>query len=72
MRRDRWLTTKAGSFIPVVSKMQPQSFEQKEVENTKHEGPPDRPDHDVQVEQFLRKQYYSKSGDGMPNPDSKD
>lgn len=38
----------------------------------KHEGPPNRPDQDVQVEQFLRKQYHSKSGDRMPSLDSKD
>jgi hypothetical protein len=38
----------------------------------KHEGPPNRPDQDVQVEQFLRKQCHSKSGDRMPNSDSKD
>ena len=38
----------------------------------KHEGPPNRPHQDVQVEQFLRKQYHSKSGDRMPNSDSKD
>ncbi|KAE9366142.1 hypothetical protein N431DRAFT_549121 [Stipitochalara longipes BDJ] len=64
---------KVRSYIPVVSKMQQQTSEQEEAENAaKHEGPPDRPDHDVQVEQFLRKQYHSKSGDGMPNPDSKD
>lgn len=36
------------------------------------QGPPDRPDHDVQIEQFLRKQYHSQSGDGMPDPDKKD
>jgi len=30
--------------------------------------PPERPDHDVQVEQFLRKQYHSRAGDGMPDP----
>ena len=29
--------------------------------------PPNRPDHDVQVEQFLRDQYHSKAGDGMPD-----
>jgi len=28
--------------------------------------PPTRPDHDVQVEEFLRKQYKSKNGAGVP------
>ena len=67
------LTTKVCSYIPVVSKLQQQAFDQGEVDRAaKLEGPPNRPDHDVQVEQFLRKQYHSKSGDGMPNPDTKD
>lgn len=40
----------------------------KETEPIKPGLPPSRPDHDVQVEQFLRKQYHSKAGEGMPDP----
>jgi hypothetical protein len=36
------------------------------------DGLPSRPAHDVQVVQLLRKQYQSKSGDGMPDPDEND
>lgn len=50
-----------------------QAFDQGEAgKAAKHEVPPKRPDQDVQVEQFLRNQYHSKSGDRMPNSDSKD
>ncbi|KAE8452470.1 hypothetical protein EG329_000372 [Mollisiaceae sp. DMI_Dod_QoI] len=56
-----------------VSKLQQLAYEQGESEkDVKPSGPPNRPEHDIQVEQFLRKQYHSKSGEGMPNPDSKD
>lgn len=60
------------STIPGISKLQQIAFNQGEPEKeTQPPGPPERPDHDVQVEQFLRKQYHSKSGDGMPDPDAK-
>lgn len=61
------------SYIAGVSKLQQATCEQGDAEEeSKKPGPPNRPDHDVQVEQFLRKQYHSKSGDGMPDPDAKD
>ena len=62
----------AISYIPGLSGFQKpdnQVEPPQEVADTK--VPPKRPDHDVQVEQFLRKQYHSKAGDGMPNPDKK-
>jgi hypothetical protein len=55
-----------------MNKLQQSMFEQGEPkEEEQKAGPPERPDHDVQVEQFLRKQYHSRSGDGMPDPDRK-
>jgi hypothetical protein len=61
------------SYIPVISKLQQQGFDQEKTEKAaKHEGLPDRPGYDVQLEQFLGKQYHSKSGEGMPNLDAKD
>jgi len=54
-----------------VSKLQQTTFEQGPADKTKG-GPPNRPDHDVQVEQFLRNQYHSRSEDGMPEVGGKD
>jgi len=71
--REESYVEKVCSYIPGVSNLQKQAFDQGEAEEAaKPQGPPDRPDHDVQVEQFLRKQYHSTSGDGMPNPNAKD
>ncbi|TAQ87865.1 hypothetical protein B7494_g3829 [Chlorociboria aeruginascens] len=66
---------KVSSYIPSVNSLQ-QSMFQKEpqvnAKDTKDDGrAPVRPDHDVQVEQFLRDQYHSRSGEGMPNPGKK-
>ncbi|TVY33171.1 hypothetical protein LSUB1_G008390 [Lachnellula subtilissima] len=67
------LVEKVCSYIPGVSTLQQAAFEQgPPTEETKNSGPPNRPDHDVQVEEFLRKQYHSKSGDGMPDLDKRD
>lgn len=56
-----------------MDKLQQSMFEQGEqAKEEQKAGPPDRPDHDVQVKQFLRKQYHSRSGDGMPDPNKKD
>ncbi|CAG8954425.1 hypothetical protein HYFRA_00006052 [Hymenoscyphus fraxineus] len=41
--------------------------ERVEKEKEGRETPPRRPEHDVQVEQFLRGQYHSKNGEGMPD-----
>jgi len=61
---------KALSYVPGVKELQKQVYGQGEPEKEKlgGKGPPNRPDHDVQVEEFLRTQYHSKSGEGMPNP----
>ncbi|PVH78195.1 hypothetical protein DL98DRAFT_534057 [Cadophora sp. DSE1049] len=64
---------KVAAYIPGINKLQQSSSpSQGGEEEKKPSGPPDRPDHDVQVEQFLRGQYHSRSGDGMPDPNSKD
>ena len=61
------------SYIPGVSALQQTTLRQgPENPDRKPPGPPNRPDHDVQVEQFLRKQYHSRAGEGMPDPDAKD
>jgi hypothetical protein len=33
---------------------------------------PQRPEHDVQVEEFIKEQYKSKSGQAMPDVEDKD
>ncbi|KAG4425906.1 hypothetical protein IFR04_000850 [Cadophora malorum] len=64
---------KVAAYIPGMNKLQQSaSHDQGGEEAKKPSGPPKRPDHDVQVERFLRDQYHSRSGDGMPDPSSKD
>jgi hypothetical protein len=55
------------------SKLQQGAYQQGEPEKRplNSELPPHRPDHDVQVQQLLRKQYHGHSRDGMPDPDKK-
>ncbi|ATZ50221.1 hypothetical protein BCIN_05g05920 [Botrytis cinerea B05.10] len=64
------LTEKALSWIPGISALQKSTFEQgpEDTAMKDSEAPPVRPQHDVPIEQFLRKQYHSRSGDGIPNP----
>jgi hypothetical protein len=56
------------------SKLQQAAYQRGEPENTPPNSgpPPHRPDHDVQVQQSLRKQYHGHSRDGIPDPDKKD
>lgn len=54
------------AYIPGVDASKKQSKEEKTPVNPGQ--PPNRPDHDVQVEEFLRNQYHSKAGDNMPDP----
>ncbi|KAG9235109.1 hypothetical protein BJ875DRAFT_459992 [Amylocarpus encephaloides] len=62
---------KVMSRIPGVRSIQQHTLNQGSAStDAAKRGPPDRPNNDVQVEEFLRKQYHSKSGDVMPNPDS--
>lgn len=64
------LTTVVLSYIPGVGSPQKSGDQSEPQKQTTHPAiPPKRPDHDVQVEQFLRKQYHSAAGDGMPDPD---
>lgn len=65
------LTGKVAAYIPGLSKQQHASEEPEEEERPSGVLPK-RPDHDVQVEEFLRGQYHSRSGDGMPDPSSED
>ncbi|TGO80966.1 hypothetical protein BPOR_1474g00020 [Botrytis porri] len=53
-----------------VSALQKSTLEQGPDDTTVkgNEAPPVRPQHDVPIEQFLRKQYHSRSGEGIPNP----
>lgn len=66
--RQETIVEKVLSYIPAVEALRGES----ESKGEERGGPPDRPDHDVQVEQFLRKQYHSRAGEGMPDPDKKD
>ncbi|KAB8304309.1 hypothetical protein EYC80_003719 [Monilinia laxa] len=68
--KEESLTEKALSWIPGISTLQKSTLEQgPEDRIVKDNGlPPTRPEHDVPIEQFLRKQYHSRSGDGIPNP----
>lgn len=61
------------SYIPGIASTKTKDVEregeiERKMEEERRTGePPRRPEHDVQVEQFLRGQYHSKSGDGMPD-----
>jgi hypothetical protein len=67
------LIAKVSTYIPGISMLQQSVFGQGPEEQPRKErcsndnAPPIRPDHDVQVEEFLRTQYKSKSGPRMPN-----
>jgi hypothetical protein len=52
-----------------MHKSQPEqnSNEQRKDEDLSSETTPKRPEHDLQVEEFLKKQYKSKAGANMPN-----
>ncbi|QSZ37551.1 hypothetical protein DSL72_008649 [Monilinia vaccinii-corymbosi] len=65
--KEESLTEKALSWIPGITKS---TLEQGPEDGTaKDDGlPPTRPEHDAPIEQFLRKQYHSRSGDEIPNP----
>lgn len=56
------------SYIPGVEASETAKYEGVAKTEVKPNAPPNRPDHDVQVEQFLRKQYHSTAGQGMPDP----
>jgi hypothetical protein len=43
------------------------SDEQRKDEDLSSETTPKRPEHDLQVEEFLKEQYKSKGGANMPN-----
>lgn len=43
------------------------SEEERKVEGLNSQTTPKRPEHDLQVEEFLKEQYKSKSGADMPN-----
>jgi len=64
------LLEKVAAYIPGLGTSEPNEAEKgDELKEGGSGGPPNRPDHDEQVEQFLREQYHSRSGDGMPDPD---
>ncbi|KAM3080049.1 hypothetical protein ACMFMF_003462 [Clarireedia jacksonii] len=53
-----------------ISALQQHAYDQGPEENSAKDdnAPPTRPDHDVPIEQFLRHQYKSTSGEGLPDP----
>ncbi|PQE33996.1 hypothetical protein CJF32_00002831 [Rutstroemia sp. NJR-2017a WRK4] len=55
-----------------ISALQQHAYDQGPEENQAKDdkAPPTRPDHDVPIEQFLRHQYKSTSGEGLPDPSS--
>ena len=60
------------SYIPGMSssnKSQPESSSEEQIkdEDTNSKTMPKRPEHDLQVEEFLKEQYKSKSGANMPS-----
>lgn len=65
------LIEKAMSYIPGVSTSTPSGPEhdpklESKDEDIHSEVVPKRPDHDLQVEEFLKEQYRSKNGPDMP------
>lgn len=79
---DCWkkLMTEAAASIPGIATLQKSVFGVEPEPETKKDpnecdnsnAPPQRPVHDVQVEEFLRTQYKSKTGEGMPELGSSD
>ncbi|APA09403.1 hypothetical protein sscle_05g041730 [Sclerotinia sclerotiorum 1980 UF-70] len=68
--KEESFTEKALSWMPGISTLQKSTLEQEPEDKTVKDDavPPIRPQHDGHIEQFLRKQYHSRSGDGIPNP----
>jgi hypothetical protein len=59
------------SYIPSLSSLhksqpEPNSEDERKDEDINSQTMPKRPEHDLQVEEFLKEQYKSKSGKDMP------
>lgn len=64
------LTEKVSQYLPaaVGNALGRRSKEASPPSQTESKvpGPPDRPHHDTQIEEFVRDQHRSRKGDGMP------
>lgn len=57
-------------YIPAAAKILGESKKEPEAkEKADIPGPPDRPDHDHKIEDFVRDQHRSNNGDGILNRD---
>lgn len=73
MKNQESVVSKAISYIPGGETIEKKIFGSSETEmkaargEVKDDGkPPTRPANDVQIEEFLKTQYKSKPGDGVP------
>jgi hypothetical protein len=54
-----------SEYVPAVGKLLGKENKKDEVEPTKPSGPPHRPVHDTQIEEFVRDQHRSQNIDGV-------
>ncbi|KAK2602528.1 hypothetical protein N8I77_009050 [Diaporthe amygdali] len=57
-------TNEQGVIGQVVEKGTDKKEEESSVDNSKVPGPPERPHHDTQIEEFIKDQHRSKTDDG--------
>ncbi|KAK2602529.1 hypothetical protein N8I77_009050 [Diaporthe amygdali] len=57
---------KVSEYVPAVAKVlgTDKKEEESSVDNSKVPGPPERPHHDTQIEEFIKDQHRSKTDDG--------
>lgn len=63
---DRHVAEPVSQYVPAVGKVlgTDQKVNDSSRDETKVPGPPERPHHDVQIEEFIKDQHCSKTDDG--------
>lgn len=63
---DMWPNPTVSQYVPAVGKVlgTAEKKEESSKEETKIPGPPERPHHDTQIEEFIKDQHISKTDDG--------
>lgn len=62
---DMWPSCTVSQYVPAVGKvLGADQKDESSREETKIPGPPERPHHDTQIEEFIKDQHRSKTDDG--------
>ncbi|KAM5345037.1 hypothetical protein ACJ41O_010899 [Fusarium nematophilum] len=61
------IVEKITEYVPAAAKVLP-GKQSPDHEEQKPDGPPERPDHDDKIEEFVRDQHRSKGTDGILGP----